>query len=75
MNMSSDEDHGSGFLNFTNRVVRLIFNGMTQVLCSEMELHILDPLEVVPSRDLQSGEVEFVQFDMFLSRNRWTRCG
>ncbi|KAM2527034.1 hypothetical protein TB1_024328 [Malus domestica] len=61
MNMSSDEDHSGGFFSFTNRIVRLFFNSRTQVLCSEVELHILDPLEVVPSRNLQSDEVEFVQ--------------
>ncbi|KAM2518280.1 hypothetical protein PS1_033091 [Malus domestica] len=61
MNMSLDEDHGSGFLSFANRVVRLIFNGGTQILCSEVEFHILDPLEVVPFSDLQNGKVEFVQ--------------
>ena len=61
MNMSSDEDHGSGFLSFANRVVCLIFNGKTQILCSEEELHIFDPLAVVSSKDLQSGKVEFVQ--------------
>ncbi|TQD71250.1 hypothetical protein C1H46_043216 [Malus baccata] len=52
MNMSSNEDHSSGFLNFANLIVCLFFNGGTQVFCSEVELHILDPLEVVPSRDL-----------------------
>ncbi|CAN6693449.1 unnamed protein product [Malus baccata var. baccata] len=43
--MSSDEDHSGGFLSFTNQIVRLIFNGRTQILCSEVEFHILDPLE------------------------------
>ncbi|KAM1151399.1 hypothetical protein ACFX19_034722 [Malus domestica] len=61
MDMSSDEDHSSGFFSLAKRVVRLFFNGETQVLCSEVELHILDPLKVVPSKDLQSGEVQFVQ--------------
>ncbi|KAM1480812.1 hypothetical protein ACFX2I_027912 [Malus domestica] len=61
MNVSLDEDHGSGFLSFAYRVVRLIFNGTMQILCGEVELHILDPLEVVSSRDHQSDEVEFVQ--------------
>ncbi|KAM2351960.1 hypothetical protein ACFXTH_006705 [Malus domestica] len=51
MNVSSDEDHGSDFLNFANQVVRLIFNGGMQIFCSEVELHILDPLEVVSSKD------------------------
>ena len=59
--MSSDQDHSGGFLSFANRVVRLIFNGRTQIISSEVELHSLDPVEVVPSRDLQSGEVEFIQ--------------
>ena len=59
--MSLDEDHCVCFFSFANRVVRRFFNGGTKVLCSEVELHILNPLEVVPSRDLQSGEVEFVQ--------------
>ncbi|KAB2602657.1 hypothetical protein D8674_003662 [Pyrus ussuriensis x Pyrus communis] len=44
--MSSDEDHGSGLLSFPNQVVRLILTDGTQVLCNEVELHILDPLEV-----------------------------
>ena len=61
MNVSSYADHGSGFLSFTNRVVRLIINGRMQILYGVVELHILDPLNVVSSRDLQNGEVEFVQ--------------
>ena len=59
--MSSDEDHNGGFFSFANRVVRLFFDSGMQVLSSEVELHILDPLDVVCSRDFQSGEVEFVQ--------------
>ncbi|KAM1760780.1 hypothetical protein EV1_003483 [Malus domestica] len=47
MNVSSDEDHGSGFLNFANRDIHLIFNDGTQILYGEVELHILDPLKVV----------------------------
>ncbi|KAM2260747.1 hypothetical protein FF1_042320 [Malus domestica] len=61
MDMSSDEDHSSGFFSLANRFICCFFNSRTQVLCSEVELHILNPLEVVPSRNLQSGEVEFVQ--------------
>ncbi|KAM2153551.1 hypothetical protein ACFX1Q_045482 [Malus domestica] len=48
MNMSLDEDHSSGFLSFANQVVYLIFNGGMQVLCSEVELHFFDPLELGP---------------------------
>ena len=45
MDVSSNEDHCSNLLNFVDRFVgNRCLNGGSNTLCSEMELHVLNPL-------------------------------
>ncbi|KAM2273926.1 hypothetical protein ACFX1S_043796 [Malus domestica] len=62
MDVSSNEDHCNSFLNFNDWfIVDRFLNGGFNTLCSKMELHILNPLQVVSSRYLQSDEIKLVQ--------------
>ena len=52
MDVSSNEDHCSSLLSFVNRFVGDRFlDGSSNTLCSEMKLHVLNPLQIVSSRD------------------------
>ncbi|KAM2087775.1 hypothetical protein COP2_032717 [Malus domestica] len=52
MNVSSDEDNCSSFLSFVNRFVGdKCLDGGFNTFCSEIELHVLNPLQIVSSRD------------------------
>ncbi|KAM1195397.1 hypothetical protein ACFX2J_021889 [Malus domestica] len=52
MNVSSDEDHCSSLLSFVNMFVGdRCLDGGSNTLCSEMEFYVLNPLQIVSSRD------------------------
>ncbi|KAM2034656.1 hypothetical protein ACFX1X_038030 [Malus domestica] len=52
MDVSSNEDHCSSLLSFVNRFVGdRCLDGGSNTLCSQMELHVLNPLQIVSSRD------------------------
>ena len=57
--ISSDEDYSCDFVGFLCLIVRL--NGSSQLLGSQVELHILNPLQVVSFRDLQSSEIRLIE--------------
>ncbi|KAM1698793.1 hypothetical protein ACFX2K_030221 [Malus domestica] len=62
MDVSLNEDHCSSFLIFIDGfVVDMCLNGSSNTFYSKMELHVLNPLQVVSSRDFQSGKIELVQ--------------
>ena len=61
MDESADEDHSSSFLSFVDGfVVGRFLDSSSKTLCSKMELHILNPLWVVSSKDFHNGEIEHV---------------
>jgi len=57
--MSLDEDHICGFVRFLRLIVRL--SGFSQLLDSQVKLHIFYPLQVVSFRDLQSSEIQLIE--------------
>jgi len=57
--MSSNEDHSCDFIRFFCFIIR--FNGNSQLLGNQVELHILHPFQVVSSRDLQSSEIQLIK--------------
>ena len=61
MDVSLDEDYSSSLLSFVNWVVGRFLDGGSKILCSKMELHVLNPFWVVSSKYFQSGEIELVQ--------------
>ncbi|KAM1390754.1 hypothetical protein ACFX2I_018545 [Malus domestica] len=62
MDMSVDEDHSSSFLSFVDGfIVGRFLDNSSKTLCSKMELHIVNPLQVVSSRDIQNDEIKLVQ--------------
>ena len=61
MDMSSNEDHCSSFLSFVDRfVVGRCLDGGSNTLCNEIDLHVLNPFQIVSSRYFQSREIEIV---------------
>ena len=52
MDDSSNEDHCISLLSFVNRFLGYgCLDYGSNILCSQMELHVLNPLQIVSSRD------------------------
>ncbi|KAM1692820.1 hypothetical protein ACFX2K_032391 [Malus domestica] len=62
MDVSSNKDHCIRLLSFVDRfVIGGCLDGGSNTLCSQMELHVLNSLQIVSSGDFYSGEIELVQ--------------
>ncbi|KAM2566756.1 hypothetical protein TB1_009216 [Malus domestica] len=75
IDVSSNKDHCSSFLSFIYEGgVGRCLDGGSNTLYSKIEFHILNPLQVVSSIYVQSGEIELVQVRHVPKTKGTTKC-